>query len=111
MKKSIAMKWVKALRSGEYKQGRFNLKTEKGYCCLGVLCEISKLSKFRKVRNDTKFSYFNVAGLLPSKVKNWAGMRSISGKGYKRLSLSRLNDAGTSFDKIANLIEKEYKDL
>lgn len=35
-------KWLKALRSGEYKQGRELLKTKDGkYCCLGVLAEIN----------------------------------------------------------------------
>lgn len=38
--------WIKALRSGEYKQGRGTLKftlsnKEPEYCCLGVLCEIA----------------------------------------------------------------------
>lgn len=41
MKKEIADKWVAALRSGKYKQGRQYLRTfEDNYCCLGVLCEI-----------------------------------------------------------------------
>ncbi len=36
--------WIKALRSGEYKQGHEALKQTNGqpkYCCLGVLCEIT----------------------------------------------------------------------
>jgi len=40
MKKNVAKKWVKALRSGKYKQSREMLKNSGGYCCLGVLCEI-----------------------------------------------------------------------
>ena len=42
MKKSIADKWVEALRSGKYKQGEGFLHSESNntYCCLGVLCEI-----------------------------------------------------------------------
>lgn len=33
--------WVKALRSGQYEQGRQYLKTaDGGYCCLGVLCNL-----------------------------------------------------------------------
>lgn len=56
-------KWLEALRSGEYKQGRRRLKTKLSdgsyeYCCLGVLCEITGLS------------YSGSAGLLPSKVVN-----------------------------------------
>jgi len=40
MKASIKARWVKALRSGEYKQGRGSLKSATGYCCLGVLASI-----------------------------------------------------------------------
>lgn len=38
-------KWIDALRSGKYKQGKSNLARRAGdtieYCCLGVLCEIA----------------------------------------------------------------------
>jgi hypothetical protein len=37
MRKADWQKWDTALRSGEYKQGVDRLKTEHGYCCLGVL--------------------------------------------------------------------------
>ena len=39
MDKKLKAKWVKALRSGKYKQGQCSLykKKEKAYCCLGVL--------------------------------------------------------------------------
>lgn len=42
MKKRIANKWIKALRSREYEQGFGKLKNGNKYCCLGVLCEIAK---------------------------------------------------------------------
>lgn len=32
--------WLKALRSGEYEQTRETLFDGKGYCCLGVLCDV-----------------------------------------------------------------------
>jgi hypothetical protein len=41
MDKKLKAAWVKALRSGKYKQGRVRLKNEDDtYCCLGVLCAI-----------------------------------------------------------------------
>lgn len=44
MKKELKDKWIAALRSGEYKQGKARLKTDDGgYCCLGVLADICKL--------------------------------------------------------------------
>ena len=39
-----AREWVAALRSGKYKQGKGALSTEDRFCCLGVACEISKLT-------------------------------------------------------------------
>lgn len=62
MNPKIKKKWVKALRSGKYKQGRGGLLTKKNtewdprdaafekglvwpkqdqYCCLGVLCDVA----------------------------------------------------------------------
>lgn len=44
MKKELKDKWIAALRSGEYRQGKSKLKTDSGgYCCLGVLADICKL--------------------------------------------------------------------
>jgi hypothetical protein len=38
--KQLRDEWVKALRSGEYQQGRGGLRSEDKYCCLGVLCAV-----------------------------------------------------------------------
>jgi hypothetical protein len=41
MREDVKAKWLEALRSGEYKQGREALRTvDNAYCCLGVLCDI-----------------------------------------------------------------------
>ena len=37
MDKKLKAKWVKALRSGRYKQGRVYMYNDGRYCCLGVL--------------------------------------------------------------------------
>lgn len=41
MDKEVKVKWLEALRSGEYKQGKLALHDigDNTYCCLGVLCE------------------------------------------------------------------------
>ncbi len=39
-------KWLKALRSGEYEQTIEVLHDNTGYCCLGVLCDISGLGEW-----------------------------------------------------------------
>lgn len=40
MSPELKAKWVAALRSGEYKQGREVLRNGDQFCCLGVLCDI-----------------------------------------------------------------------
>lgn len=48
MDQELKQKWVSALRSGDYKQGKYQLRDNNNqYCCLGVLCVVSnkKLSE------------------------------------------------------------------
>ena len=51
--------WLTALESGDYPQGRSRLKTTKGYCCLGVACEISNKGKWRDNENGV-YSYITM---------------------------------------------------
>ena len=47
MDPELKAKWLKALRSGRYKQGRGALRDENNcYCCLGVLGDIFDPSKW-----------------------------------------------------------------
>lgn len=72
MKKEIADKWVEALRSGEYNQGRGYLRVENEYCCLGVLCEILDVPKVKE--NDEKYIYDGRGDVLPVSVVNLVGI-------------------------------------
>jgi hypothetical protein len=41
MDQEIKKRWVEALRSGKYRQGRERLRsTDNDFCCLGVLCDV-----------------------------------------------------------------------
>ena len=137
MNKTIAMKWVKALRSGKYKQGKEVLCriTNKGkkHCCLGVLTEMYQAEQKAKKKKvlPTKISTPSVndgaavvrygkgeraAEQLPVAVKRWANMKSRFGDFYIQhggyfKSLSHMNDDGHSFKKIANFIEKNWENL
>ncbi len=101
MKRKLAQKWVAALRSGKYNQTTGRLKDEIGYCCLGVLCEISE------ARADGPGKY----------IENYTevGLKSMTGKldpyyepNMDTLSLSKLNDEGYTFNEIADIIQIEY---
>jgi hypothetical protein len=131
MKKKIADMWVQALRSGEYKQGRTALcrvyeDGSKTYCCLGVLCDLyqKNRAKNKKKKLNEKIlpssdchnlTCFNdSSGVLPLEVKTWAGMFSPYGEHTfgKCTSLMAMNDSnGNPFTKIADYIEKSYKEL
>ena len=114
MKKKIADRWVRALRSGKYKQTAGCLEDLEGSnCCLGVLCNLAVASKVcKKERSYDVFIFNDSGGTLPDSVREWAGMKSCDGKRKNRKSLINYNDdLGYSFDKIADIIEKNYKDF
>lgn len=101
MKKEVMKEWVKALRSGKYIQGRGVLKFNNTYCCLGLLCEISGKE------------YDGAQSVVPSTVTEWSGLKTNVGI-YDKLApaLYTLNDCYMMpFDKIADIIEKNWKEL
>lgn len=75
-------KWVKALRSGKYKQTKSELKDNNGYCCLGVLCEISGKSEFTK-SNTGEFSFDEQTSILPASVMHYANIKDSLGRNQK----------------------------
>jgi len=122
MKKSIANKWIKALRSGKYKRTKEVLCRQqengnKQYCCLGVLCDLYMKEKGGKwyATNGYPFDALKFAGMeqsLPEKVRKWAGMKSDVGHYDSKYDcLSDRNDAGISFKRIADIIEKNVGKL
>ena len=111
MKKEIADKWVKALRSGEYNQTTETLQNGNGYCCLGVLC---LLGQKEGVVVDSENSIL-VGDSLEDQVdvKEWSGIKTTCGKfAGGEPNLAQLNDEkGYDFNQLANVIEKEWDQL
>ena len=116
MKKTIAEKWIQALRSGKYKKATGQLckvakSGNKSYCCLGVLTDL--YNKEHSVKESLK------GGYLPYNVSKWAGLDDrqgfIVGNGhYSGKSLAALNDCNQSkrsFMRIADIIEKNVENL
>lgn len=110
MNKRIKKMWIKALRSGEYKQGKGYLRQDGEYCCLGVLCDLHrKLKKKKRWKADSSGTFFMYDGdcsLLPTSVINWAGLEDDDPKLSKNKHAAALNDEGRSFNYIADRIEK-----
>lgn len=123
MNKKIKEKWLEALRSGEYEQGRGALKRGKDgygvkYCCLGVLCDLYVKDP---LNNDRwRYSYVVVgyntysieesSGTIPISVADWAGI-DIKEKEVGKLiyELILANDRDWKpFDEIALMIEAMF---
>ena len=107
MKASLKRKWVKALRSGKYKKGKYQLRrqTEKGdvYCCLGVLCAIEGV-KWKKEKALATVNYGvsgDVGSLTPSRQKQFG----IDDDAQSKLIVMNYGK-GFSFNRIATWIEK-----
>lgn len=135
MNTEIKIKWIEALRSGEYKQGIGMLKNNRGsYCCLGVLCDLYQKetgigewaeNDFQVSKEEwhdfiiqNKRESFN----LPPNVVEWASLNSsnpnvniadkkmVSPRNNEELfttsSLGHLNDSMVQFLDIADIIEE-----
>jgi hypothetical protein len=114
MNQKIKAKWVAALRSGKYKQGKNFLKLRDEFCCLGVLCDISGLAEWEH-RGKSYSSimpgiYISSDTVLPSVVAKWAGIVNIGMKGSDKKVIGKLmtmNDNGKTFTEIAAVIQEK----
>lgn len=120
MKLLIKKLWIKALKSGKYKQGTECLRKVNKFCCLGVLSDLyAKENKIKWKKDKESYRLFNEGYVLPSMVREWAGLdghnpgvlitEKIKKKidcNWKSSSLSNLNDKGCNFKQIAECIDK-----
>lgn len=87
--------WVKALRSGKYRQARMALRKEGGFCCLGVLCRVARIPiaiSGTTVAHSVGGDYGPIAEIVGGQAMN---------------ELMRLNDSDEkTFPQIADHIEK-----
>jgi len=116
MNKNLVKKWIKALRSGKYKQTSGSLHDVNGYCCLGVACKV-----YKDTKGITK-SIRSVAGVICKNKRRDDKSEHIHNKvvakafGLNRISdldylytqgrLASMNDLGNSFSDIADYIEE-----
>lgn len=126
MNAEIKTKWLEALRSGEYQQGREALlkvhSYGQRYCCLGVLCDLYRKETGRGRWEEPDPTLFDSCsmpfvlgnesthGLPLEEVRAWAELSSNSPKVEFNGGLhpiDKINDDGASFEEIANLIETQ----
>lgn len=112
MNKEIKTKWLEALRSGEYQQTTEVLKDSKGFCCLGVLCDIHS-----KITGETDWEivnggnkYYEEFRCAPRTVVKWSGIEDCNPDvklDNHYWNIAELNDGGRSFKEIADIIEQQ----
>lgn len=91
MNKELKRKWIKALRSGEYEQGKDYLFAGGAYCCLGVLGSVMGASNVSMNHIGLLVDVENLEPSLPCGIQD---------------ELANLNDEGVPFDMIAGLIDE-----
>lgn len=126
MRTKIKARWLAALRSGKFKQGRYRLRRGDTYCCLGVLCEVVHKDVggwwwARPRENETSvwprtqktYVFKTKAGpltsvLLPASVADYAGLDpdQLGVSILPHLFLTDMNDQGSNFTEIAASIER-----
>lgn len=126
MNSQVKEKWVAALRSGEYQQGNNSLRSNQGFCCLGVLCDLyakehsqdwEYVNAYSEQNTKAKdsWSFQEETQFLPEKVMNWAQLEDNNpeveildkdGNLIQHEILSMMNDDGVSFSIIADVIEE-----
>lgn len=122
--------WIAALRSGKYSQTEGYLKTDGGYCCLGVACEAAlHMSPVPTKKEISEFSsvkmYYEFDGhydLIPAFAQEALGLNDNEGSFFVRTddpeyfdepsSLVEHNDnKGSTFEEIADIIESQPEGL
>lgn len=108
----VKARWVAALRSGEYTQGKGMLReADNCMCCLGVLCDLYDKDGWGKLFNG-------FSGSPPMEVREWAGFPVAPYEDDSRPTpdvtiagrveaLYTHNDQGATFAEIADAIEQQ----
>lgn len=117
-KRDNVRKWIKALRSGEYKQTTgvlrrryFDSTTASegiGYCCLGVVCDIFKPEDAKWEPNTNgKFTLFDARYDVPQEIMDITGIEFAQFHAWNDgLGFVELNDnRGATFDEIADMLD------
>lgn len=88
-------RWIEALRSGRYKQGRFSLRNRNDeFCCLGVACDLLDNNKWEGCLWDSE-NY---------SMPKWAA-KEFTITDFTETLISMNDERMKSFMKIADYIE------
>ena len=113
--------WCSALESDEYTQAKGRLRTDNGFCCLGVLSDLAiKASVCAWVADQgdgggygVSTNFMPLQGAVSREIQSWAGIKGSSAEdplvqiGPEFCRLSFLNDTGYDFKTIAQIIREQ----
>lgn len=107
--------WLRALRSGKYKQGQGSLKTSNGYCCLGVaFCVLQPKVEVPAHKSYLEFGKFGLSEGLQKALAHAndgdecrEGIKdAFNNAGYDTMPKLSRRTGRASFKKIADWIEE-----
>jgi hypothetical protein len=111
MNPQIKQKWVSALRSGDYQQTKGRLRKEDKFCCLGVLCDLYAKEnnvEWNLANNGHNYEFQHMVKFLPRSVVEWADLEYCNPPvNDEESTLANLNDSGSTFEQIADVIEHQ----
>lgn len=99
--------WIRALRSGKYRQAKGTLQNDSGHCCLGVACEVFvPTNKQARLKNGALHGPTPVAQRA---APEWLKIINIEFEEASGRRLSQLNDYDElTFNEIADLLQAVY---
>ena len=115
-RKEIIKLWTDALRGGRYTQGKGSLNHKGRFCCLGVLCDVAIENGARaEWKSEICCNIDNPEDdgicYLPKVIMEWAGLKTQNCDIPQLSSLITMNDTGSNFEVIAQMIERYQDDL
>ena len=117
MKKKDIQTWVKALRSGKYKQTAGSLcrngETE-SFCCLGVAIDVLCDGEWEYNESENSWTYNGSRSAKIFDGHGMPGMKTLKKIGLRKsaaIKLANLNDDGENFKSIAKWIEANQDKL
>lgn len=102
MQAEMKIRWLEALRSGKYVQGKEYLRDKNDqYCCWGVFCDLLDPNGWVMKPGQYGYDYKDAGRCYPKNdiLHDYDIPVCYAGK------LARMNDHGSSFLKIADVIE------
>lgn len=104
MNADIKAKWLAALRSGEYQQGRYRIRTpDSRYCCLGVLADVLDGDGWERYSFEYDWQMSGRQESFPVLLRDQVGLPMFDQK-----HLSSMNDFERKpFAEIADYIEEK----